>query len=82
MGIRPQDLALTDDGGDGIHATVEITEPQGDITILDLKASGEPLRMVVPEATGTRCAPGDAIRVSLADADMRLFMSDSGVLVA
>ena len=40
VGIRPHDLTLVDDGGDGVAATIEITEPQGDITILDLKAEG------------------------------------------
>ena len=82
VGIRPHDLTLVDDGGDGVAATIEITEPQGDITILDLKAAGVPLRMVVAEATGARYAAGDSVRVALSGADTRLFLSDSGTMVA
>ena len=83
VGIRPHDLALVDEGGgDGVAATIEITEPQGDITILDLKAAGVPLRMVVAEATGARYSAGDRVRVALAGSDTRLFLSDSGTMVA
>ena len=82
VGIRPHDLALIDAGTDGVAATIEITEPQGDITILDLKAGGVPLRMVVAEATGARYTAGDSVRIALAGADTRLFLSDSGTMVA
>ena len=82
VGIRPHDLALVDDGTDGVAATIEITEPQGDITILDLKAEGVALRMVVAEATGARYTAGDRVRIALAGADTRLFLSDSGTMVA
>ena len=83
VGIRPHDLALVDEGATGgVPATIEITEPQGDITILDLQAAGVPLRMVVAEATGARYSAGDRVRVALAGADTRLFLSDSGTMVA
>ena len=82
VGIRPHDLALVEDGGDGVPATIEITEPQGDITILDLTAVGVALRMVVTEAAGARYAAGDRVRIALAGADTRLFLSDSGIMVA
>ena len=82
VGIRPHDIALVDEGGAGVSATIEITEPQGDITILDLKAGGVPLRMVVAEATGARYSAGDRVRVTLTGTDTRLFLSDSGTMVA
>ena len=82
VGIRPHDLALVDGNGEGVQATVEITEPQGDITILDLTAQGVPLRMVVAEATGARYTAGDSVRIALSGADTRLFLSDSGTMVA
>ena len=71
-----------DENGDGVPATIEITEPQGDITILDLAAEGVPLRMVVAEATGAQYTAGDSVRIALAGADTRLFLSDSGTMVA
>ncbi len=82
VGIRPHDLSLADTEQTGFTATIEITEPQGDITVLDLSAAGAPLRMVVPEAAGAAYAPGDTIRVALDPRATRLFMSDSGMLVA
>ena len=82
VGIRPHDLALVEEDGQGVPATIEITEPQGDITILDLKAEGVPLRMVVAEATGARYTAGDRVRIALAGADTRFFLSDSGTMVA
>ena len=82
VGIRPHDLSLVEEGAGGVPATIEITEPQGDITILDLKAAGVALRMVVAEATGARYTTGDRVRVALAGADTRLFLSDSGAMVA
>ena len=82
VGIRPHDLSLVDSGGEGVAATIEITEPQGDITILDLSAAGVPLRMVVAEATGARYTAGDSVQIALAGADTRLFLSDSGTMVA
>lgn len=81
VGIRPHDLVLAADG-EGIAATVAITEPQGDVTVLDLDAGGTALRMVVPEATGAGYVPGDGIRIAFPAAAARLFMSDSGILVA
>ncbi len=82
VGIRPHDIALVEENGEGVHATIEITEPQGDITILDLTAEGVALRMVVAEATGARYAAGDRVRIALSGADTRLFLSDSGTMVA
>ena len=86
FGVRPQDLKLagsgdTGDAGDAFIAEIAITEPQGDITILDLKVGGEVLQMVVPEAEGARHGAGEEIRVCLNPRDGRLFLKDSGVLV-
>jgi multiple sugar transport system ATP-binding protein len=82
VGIRPQDIRLVERGGAGIEAAVGLTEPQGDITVLDLVAAGTALRMVVPEAIGARYEPGDRIRITLEPTDARLFMGDSGMMVA
>ena len=62
-------------------AEIAITEPQGDITILDLKAASEVLQMVVPEAEGALHGAGEEIRVRFNPRDGRLFLKDSGVLV-
>lgn len=83
LGVRPQDLKLAGNGDSDstFDAEIAITEPQGDITILDLKAANEVLQMVVPEAEGARHGAGEEIRVRFNPHDGRLFLKDSGVLV-
>ncbi|PPR27037.1 MAG: Maltose/maltodextrin import ATP-binding protein MalK [Alphaproteobacteria bacterium MarineAlpha10_Bin1] len=83
LGVRPQDIKLAGNGETegAFDAEIAITEPQGDITILDLKAASEVLQMVVPEAEGARHSAGEEIRVRFNPRDGRLFMKDSGVLV-
>jgi len=82
FGIRPHDLKLVDASQSSFAAEIELTEPQGDITILDLKANGTTLRLVVPEEVGARYQPGDAVHVALEPADARLFMKESGMMIA
>jgi ABC-type sugar transport system ATPase subunit len=83
FGVRPQDLKLAagDEQDGAFDAEIAITEPQGDITILDLKIAGEVLQMVVPEEEGARHGAGEEIRVRFDPHDGRLFLKDSGVLV-
>ena len=83
FGLHPQDLKLATNGETeaSFDAEIAITEPQGDITILDLKAASEVLQMVVPEAEGALHGAGEDIRVRFNPRDGRLFLKDSGVLV-
>jgi len=83
FGLRPQDLKLAGNTelDDAFDAEIAITEPQGDITILDLKAANEVLQMVVPEAEGARHGAGEEIRVRFNPQDGRLFLKESGALV-
>jgi multiple sugar transport system ATP-binding protein len=83
LGVRPQDIKLAGDSetGSAFDAEIAITEPQGDITILDLKAANEVLQMVVPEAEGARHGAGEEIRVHFNPHDGRLFLKESGALV-
>ena len=84
LGVRPHDLTLAAElpGRIAFQAEIKVTEPQGDITILDLEAAGTPLRLVVSEVEGARRAPGETIRVSLDPARTRLFIKESGLAVA
>jgi ABC-type sugar transport system ATPase subunit len=83
FGLRPHDLQLTDSGDEdgAFNAEIAITEPQGDITILDLRVGGEVLQMVVPEAIGAHHGAGEEISVRFNPRDGRLFIKDSGLLV-
>ncbi|MGD9537304.1 MAG: ABC transporter ATP-binding protein [Alphaproteobacteria bacterium] len=84
LGIRPHDLRLSAGGNGGVsfRAAIHLSEPQGDITILDLDASGAPLRLVVAEVEGARHAPGETVGVAFEPAQARLFMKESGLAVA
>ena len=82
FGIRPHDLKLVDAPQSTFAAEIEITEPQGDITILDLKANGTTLRLVVSEEVGAQYHAGDAVHVALDPSAARLFMKESGMMIA
>ena len=84
LGIRPQDLVPADGEprAPSFEAGVHLTEPLGDVTVLDLEAGGAILKMVLPEERAVAYAAGDRLRVSLAPADAYLFSKESGVLIA
>ena len=82
VGIRPHDLALVEENGDGVPATIEITEPQGDITILDLSAAGVPLRMVVAGGDRRAIHRGRQRAHRARRRRYTTFLSDSGTMVA
>lgn len=86
VGVRPQ--GLTRAGGQArgprFAARVFLTEPLGDVTILDLRA-GEPgnmdvrLRMVLPQEQAWRIRPDDDLEVELDPAQVCLFTQETGV---
>jgi multiple sugar transport system ATP-binding protein len=84
FGIRPQDLSLRVGTARDFSfgAEIAVTEPQGDITILDLKADSSRLRLVLPEAEAAGFGPGDRLEVALDPRAGRLFLKDSGLAVA
>lgn len=84
VGLRPHDLALLKNGAadHSFPAEIDITEPQGDITILDLKANGTTLQLVVPEAEGANLRAGEAVTVGFDPQDARLFVKESGLMIA
>ena len=74
VGVRPQDLRLGfDANGLNLAAVVRLTEPLGDITVLDLKVAGSPLKMVLREEVAARYGEGDALDVALRAEDVHLF---------
>jgi multiple sugar transport system ATP-binding protein len=84
LGIRPQDLLPVDGEprAPSFEASIHLTEPLGDVTVLDLEAGGAILKMVLPEERAVAYAAGDRLRVALAPADAHLFSKESGVLIS
>ena len=80
FGIRPHDLAPagTQQNGSRFAATVHLTEPLGDVTVLDVAAGGTVLKMALPEEEALAYAPGEELAIELSLADAHLFHPETG----
>ncbi len=83
FGIRPHDILLGAASADriGFRARVHLTEPLGDVTILDLAVRDSPLKMVLREEVAANLSVGQDIDISLAAADGHVFMRETGVRI-
>lgn len=88
LGIRPQDLHVKDlsanaTGGEfGISGKIRLTEPLGDVTILDIDVAGNNLKLVLPEEKAASYKLGQDIDLSFQLSDAHLFMTTTGTRVA
>jgi multiple sugar transport system ATP-binding protein len=82
VGLRPQAIWPATTGAPAFGARVFLTEPLGDVTILDLMAAGETrLRMVLPQEEAWRIAVDDAIDCAVDAAQISLFSADNGIAI-
>lgn len=83
-GVRPHDVLLGRDPrrGPGFAAKVHLTEPLGDVTLLDLEINGAAMKMALPEEKAAAIQPGSPIEVTLSSADAHLFHAETGVRIA
>jgi len=87
FGIRPHDLVPTmsgDDASTGLSALsfstkVHLTEPLGDVTVLDVDAGGAILKMALPEEEALAYPPGAELSVALRPDAAHLFDKESGL---
>jgi multiple sugar transport system ATP-binding protein len=84
FGIRPHDLlpARTQPRGPRFAATVHLTEPLGDVTVIDLDARGAVLKMALPEEDALAFRHGAELAIELSLADAHLFHRETGAAVA
>ena len=84
VGLRPQAIwprALRD-AGPNFTARVFLTEPLGDVTILDIVAGGDTrLRMVLPQEQAYRIAVNDAIECAVDLDQVSLFTQETGTAI-
>lgn len=82
-GIRPHDVLLGSEAADGtaFRASVHLTEPLGDITVLDLHMGGETVKMVLPEERAAAIRPGQDIEVTIAARNLHLFDQETGLRI-
>jgi multiple sugar transport system ATP-binding protein len=80
LGIRPHDLMPAGEVGEGpgFRARVHLTEPLGDMTVIDVEAGGTLLKMALPEEQALAYDVGDELALRLKLADTHLFYRDSG----
>ncbi len=83
FGVRPQDLRPLNGAAKGprFEAEVHLTEPLGDITVLDLVAKDVPLRMVLPEEQALSYRVGDQIELTMRLENSHLFTLDTGTAI-
>ena len=84
FGIRPHDLApTTETDSDTPHfpAKVHLTEPLGDVTVLDIEAGGAILKIALPEEEALAYPPGAELSVTLRADAAHLFDKESGLIL-
>ncbi|MDP9137833.1 MAG: ABC transporter ATP-binding protein [Pseudomonadota bacterium] len=79
-GLRPADIKLT--AKNGIAARVHLLEPLGDITVVDIDAKGERLKLVLPEQQATGMKQGDRLSFGIAPDKIHLFDAEDGKAIA
>jgi multiple sugar transport system ATP-binding protein len=80
FGIRPHDLApaAVPSNGPRFPATVHLTEPLGDVTVLDVETGGAVLKVALPEEEALAYPPGEQLTVELSLTDAHLFQRETG----
>lgn len=82
LGLRPHDGALRPEPRSGdLEATVDVAEPLGQETVVDVGVGGVDLRLVSTEPFAKRLEHGDVVGLSLTGDDFYLFDADDGSLV-
>lgn len=83
FGFRPHDIRPS--GGDArgprFQAHVQLTEPLGDITVLDMVAEGVPMRMVLPEDRALAYGVGTELELEIALDSSHVFARETGVAI-
>lgn len=88
LGIRPHDLHVSSDAHAlfspdlNITGRIHLTEPLGDVTVLDIDVNGNLLKIVLPEDKAVAYSPGQDIDLSFQMCDAHLFDADSGLRVS
>ncbi|MHA1525005.1 MAG: ABC transporter ATP-binding protein [Alphaproteobacteria bacterium] len=80
VGLRPHDLKPGSGRGKALHfdCRVHLVEPLGDVTIVDLKAGDDTLKMAVPEGAALKYQPGQTVPVEFDINALNLFQQATG----
>ena len=81
LGIRPHDLSPAERAGEGAHriaTKVHLTEPLGDVTILDVEAGGAIMKMALPEEEALAFPTGAELEIAFKPDAVHLFDKQTG----
>jgi multiple sugar transport system ATP-binding protein len=78
VGIRPSDLRMARAGDSEVSTSVQQLEPLGDVTVVSLQASGQPLRIVLAESQAVGMKPGDRLPIFINSSRLHIFRSRGG----
>jgi multiple sugar transport system ATP-binding protein len=83
FGIRPHDLATGENDVEGPTFTgkVHLTEPLGDVVILDLVANGTQFKLVLPEEQAVRYGVGDELPLTFGLSNTHVFAKETGTAI-
>jgi len=83
LGFRPTDIRPAGGAprGPRFPARVHLTEPLGDVTVVDLDIAEDMYRMVLPESEAVGFRPGDRLDVEIAVEQTHLFHRDTGAAI-
>ena len=84
FGVRPHGVLLGrhEQEGPSFAAKVHLTEPLGDVTLLDLEIGGTAMKMALSEEKAADLRPGTPLDVTFCAADAHLFHAETGVRIA
>ena len=81
VGLRPHDIALAGGGAScaaRFKAKIHLTEPLGDVTVIDIATRDSEMKMVLREEVAARYSVGDEIEIGFDPEDLHVFDQASG----
>jgi len=78
IGIRPSDIKLVGKPGKGVAARVRHLEPLGDLTVVEVDAAAERIKIVVDEVDALDLAPGTELGFEFDPKNLHVFDAKSG----
>ncbi len=81
LGLRPHDIALAgEQAGQATRfpARIHLTEPLGDVTVIDVTARETEMKMVLREEVAARLSVGDDIEIAFKAEDLHVFNPSTG----
>lgn len=83
FGVRPHDLSPGEgsNGDPSFTAKIHLTEPLGDVVILDLEAKGAAFKLVLPEEQAVRYGVGDDVPLTFGLSNTHVFAKETGTAI-